>query len=199
MSKLDEYKEKKRIEALGLPTMWIVKSTKETGVEEPYEVQTKEIFKIGTRRYNDKPNIDVYCYRLVNNGYPYEVDIEEGAISGISEGYGTGFGDLWVWTYYSSLSKEDAFAYYEKEKRRLENKSLLKAIEIVLETKPHHEILEKFAREKYNERFTGEKTPYNAFHYYSRYNILDNNTIAIEYKYGAGDMEFDDSFDVKID
>jgi len=197
MSKVQEYLEKKRVEALGLPKLWLVKSHYKTGVNEPKEVQTKEIYKSGTRSYNDGPYIDVYKYRL--DGYPYEIDIEDGAKSGIDHGYGTGFGDLWCWTNACFFTKEDADAFYIKENKRLEEKPIKNAIEIMLNAKPYQEILEKFAREKYNEKFKDTPTPYNSFHHYTSYDVIDNNTINVNYVYGAGDMEFNDSFKVKLD
>lgn len=189
MSKVQEYLEKKRIAKLGLPKLWVVKSTKETGVDEPYEIQVKEI-------NNDMSCSNVYIYKL--DDYPYEINIEDGAKSGVNHGYGSVFGDLWSWTIACFFLKEDAYAFYETEKRKLENKPLLEAIKVVASAKPFNDTLNKFAREKYNEKFKDTPTPYNAFHFYSGFIIINKNTLEVKYTYGAGDIEYDDSFTVTI-
>lgn len=111
MSKLQEYFEKKRIERLGLPKIWVVKSTRE-GVDVPIECQVKQI-----------DNVSNYKRHIISES-PYEIDIENGKVESINEGFGTGFGDLWAWTYYSTLSKEDADKYYLTELDRVTNKYL---------------------------------------------------------------------------
>jgi len=45
---------------------------------------------------------------------PYTITIEEGNSIGEKHGYGSGFGDLWSWSQYASLSLEDL------EKHRIE-------------------------------------------------------------------------------
>ena len=64
MSKVQEYLEKKRITALGLPKVWYVHSHCDTGVHEPVEVQVTEITNGGTRYYSgDNSAVKLYKYR----------------------------------------------------------------------------------------------------------------------------------------
>ena len=69
MSKLDEYKEKKRIEELGLPKLWYVHSHCDTGVHEPVEVQVTEITNGGTRYYSGN-NSGVKLHKYILEGKP---------------------------------------------------------------------------------------------------------------------------------
>lgn len=119
MNKVQEYLRKKEIERLGLPKIWIVKSER-TGVQLPTEHQVVEIRKsVGVR--NGVLSIDRY---VIETGFPYEIDIVEGEMSTSEEGYGTGVGDLWDWTYYCTLSKNDADRYYIEELKRVNEKYL---------------------------------------------------------------------------
>ncbi len=121
MSKVQEYLRKKKIKELGLPMMYVVKSTPD-GVGKPVERQVVEI----------KPNYNFVTYSdgkmvllskyVMEDDFPYEIDIEENNISASNSGYGSGFGDLWGWTYYCTLSKEDAEQYYINEWERVKDK-----------------------------------------------------------------------------
>lgn len=117
MTKLEDYFERKRVIDLALPKLYIVKSTR-CGVEQPVEKQVIEIKNGGIRLSPTKKQI----YRYVIEGSPYEVEIVDGETYNMNEGYGTGFGDLWEWSYYSSFSKEDADAYYLEELERVKEK-----------------------------------------------------------------------------
>ena len=117
MTRLEEYFERKRIMDLALPKLYIVKSTR-CGVEQPVEKQVIEIKNGGIRLSPTKKQI----YRYIIEGSPYEVEIVDGETYNMNEGYGTGFGDLWEWSYYSSFSKEDADAYYLEELERIKEK-----------------------------------------------------------------------------
>lgn len=117
MTKLEDYFERKRVIDLALPKLYIVKSTRD-GVEQPVEKQVIEIKKSGIRLSPTKKQI----YKYIVEGSPYEVNIVDGETSNMIEGYGTGFGDLWEWSYYSSFSKEDADAYYLEESERVKEK-----------------------------------------------------------------------------
>jgi hypothetical protein len=120
MSKLQEYKDNKRMKELGLPKIYVIKSSR-TGVESPKERQICEIQdNYGTRTYMDgSKNLNKY---ITKDDFPYEMIIEEGEISGIEAGYGTGMGDLWAWSYYYTFSKDDAYDYFEKESIRVSEK-----------------------------------------------------------------------------
>lgn len=74
---------------------------------------------------------------------------------------------------------------------------LKEAAKKMLEVRDYDVQLRNFARKKYNERFQDIlEQGWRAFHDYT---ILDENTIAVEYKYGMGDYEYDHSFNVKLD
>lgn len=116
MTKLEEYKRNKEIERLGLPLMYIVKSTRE-GVES-LERQTVEISKESlTKSGNCTEWKQKYKYKFDES--PYETEITDGENSSLNEGHGSGFGDLWEWSYYCTLSKDDADQYAEKELQRI--------------------------------------------------------------------------------
>jgi hypothetical protein len=120
MSKVQEYLKKKKIQESGLPKLYVVKSSPE-GVEKPVERQVIEIIENVAFRGKERLPIDRY---KLEGGYPYDVDILRGEISSKDDGYGTGFGDLWSWSYFSSFSKTDIEKYYEEELLRVKNKYL---------------------------------------------------------------------------
>ena len=120
MSKVQEYLKKKKIQELGLPKLYVVKSSP-NGVEKPVERQVVEIIENVAFRGKERLPIDRY---KLEGGYPYEVDILRGETSSKDDGYGTGFGDLWAWSYFSSFSKDDIEKYYEEELLRIQNKYL---------------------------------------------------------------------------
>ena len=119
MSKVQEYLKKKKIQELGLPKLYLVKSSPE-GVEKPVERQVVEI--IENVAFRGKERLPIDRYKLDDCGFPYEVDIIRDEISTKDDGYGSGFGDLWSWSYFSSLSKDDIERYYQEETERIENK-----------------------------------------------------------------------------
>lgn len=116
MSKVQEYLNKKKIATLGLPKMWTVKSTR-LEVNKPEENQIIEIIPNVAFRGNLKLPID--RYKLENLIY---VDILRGEISATIDGYGTGIGDLWSWTYFSSLNFNVCQEWYLKELERVKEK-----------------------------------------------------------------------------
>lgn len=62
----------------------------------------------------------------------------------------------------------------------------------------HYEIVNTFAKNAYNEKFKDLKLSLNSFHYYSGYDIISSDEIRVNYIYGAGEMEYNDSFNIKI-
>lgn len=114
-------KKKKAIED-GLPIIWIVESDT-TGVEKPRGCQTLySETPIGYRiekLENGENKIPNTRYFLETTLFPYEVDILEGETFTKKDGYGTGFGDLWGWSYYCTFDKEDADIYYKEELERV--------------------------------------------------------------------------------
>lgn len=115
MSKVQEYLKNKKIQKIGLPKLYIVKSTRE-GVDKPVERQVVEI--IENVSFRGKERIPNDRYKLEGE-YPYEVDILRGETSSKDDGYGTGFGDLWCWTYFSSFSLEESEKHYQQELDRV--------------------------------------------------------------------------------
>jgi hypothetical protein len=122
MSKVQEYLKRKKIEELGLPKLYIVKSSRD-GVDKPVERQVVDIVETVGHRINDKGRTSIDRYKLENE-YPYEVDIVKGETSNLDEGYGSGFGDLWGWSYFCSINKDEANQYYQKEYKRVNEKYL---------------------------------------------------------------------------
>ena len=119
MSKVQEYLRNKRIKELGYPKMYTVESSRE-GVKSPIERQVIEISD-GEFIISSEGKIPSKRYKF-EDSFPLSVDIQEGKNSSKEEGYGSGFGDLWGWTYYSTFSKEDAEKYYEEESERVRQK-----------------------------------------------------------------------------
>ena len=105
---------------MGLPKLYVVKSSPD-GVEKPVERQVVEI--IENVAFSGKERLPIDRYKL-EGGYPYDVDILRGETSSKDDGYRTGFGDLWCWSYFSSFSKGDIDKYYEEELLRIQNKYL---------------------------------------------------------------------------
>ena len=119
MSAFTDYKEAKRIKESDLPIMWVVYSDR-SGVIAPKECQVKNITYGSGLNLTDNKKIDTYY--LVNDTFPWEINIEEGKDSGEEFGYGSGFGDLWAWTAFCSLSKEKAEEHYKTELERVTKK-----------------------------------------------------------------------------
>ena len=98
------YKERKGISFLSpTPTILFVVFSNRKSVE---EVKTSKIVNIKDGIY------------FTDN---HEVEIKGGAGFGYVEGYGTGIGDLWGWTYAFFLVKEEADEYKKRETIRIED------------------------------------------------------------------------------
>lgn len=121
MTKLEEYKRKKEIERLGLPLIYIVKSTRK-GIE-CFNAQTVDICEGGLRCTKDgnilKPENYQKINRYIFDNEPWEVDIVDGETYSIVDGYGSGIGDLWEWRYLYSIDKELADNYAVTELERI--------------------------------------------------------------------------------
>ena len=98
MNKLQEYLEQKRINLL--PTMYVVKNTP-YAITEPIPRQITKIVQM----------INGIKYLLAGDSYPFEVTIEDGQQSFQEDEYGSGIGNLWAWTYFSTLDLEIAKKY----------------------------------------------------------------------------------------
>ena len=123
MSKVQEYLRKKEIEKRDLPKVWIVKSTRE-GVSDLMERQISDI-KLGyswIMRGSSREKETLDRYFILENGFPNKFDLVRGESSTTEDGHGSGMGDLWSWTYFISLSKEEALKWRESEITRIKEK-----------------------------------------------------------------------------
>ncbi len=59
-------------------------------------------------------------------------------------------------------------------------------------------IVAKHAKEEYEKKFSRESIPHGSYHYYSGFQVLDSERIKVNYKWGAGEMEYDDHFIVIV-
>ena len=64
--------------------------------------------------------VDVMRYHF--HEAPYQMDIRLDEEFGVNECYGTGICDLWGFTYWCSLNEGLAKAYFEEEKKRVQQK-----------------------------------------------------------------------------
>lgn len=111
MNKTDYLVNKGQIPDPANGTMWLVKSTR-AGVN-IFELPIWEIKDWGVKK--------IYIFKDA----PFEMEIDEGQDYGESHGHGTGFGDLWSWSYFGSLDKELAHQLYEKEIHRVQMKYMI--------------------------------------------------------------------------
>jgi hypothetical protein len=102
---IDEYKRKKAI--IGKTSIIYLIESNPEGVK----MSAIEIFQI----IGDSYNIRVYPFTIPLKN---EKDLYE------NHGYGSGFGDLWVWSYFASLDKEVAEAKLTEESKRVYDKYL---------------------------------------------------------------------------
>lgn len=110
--------------------MYVVESNRE-GVKEPVEREIINKSMGGTRcskGVGDEKLVkkDLYKYELDKTQFPYDVNIVEGATSDRIIGRGTGWGDLWSWTYFYSTDKQEALDYFYVESNRVFQKYLTK-------------------------------------------------------------------------
>lgn len=103
MNRIEEYKRKKAME--GKPAIMYVIESRRDGVK----LHEREIL-----------SFDANKYRL--NEFPYEVELQEVDDVQADHGYASGFGDLWQWSYYSTVDKELAIQKFEEETKRVYDK-----------------------------------------------------------------------------
>ena len=77
--------------------------------------------------------------------------------------------------------------------------SIKESLKILASVEIHRENLNTFARSKYNERFGTKKHQEGTYHSYSDFDIISETKIRVNYTYGGGDMDFNDSFTVDIE
>ena len=70
------------------------------------------------------------------------------------------------------------------------------AVKILIKTKDYQKFVLTFAKQKYDEKFPDY--PKDGWRSFDSFKIINENTIEISYKFGAGDYEYGDSFQVDI-
>jgi hypothetical protein len=76
---------------------------------------------------------------------------------------------------------------------------LQKSVRNLISVKEDRKKLNDFAKARYDEKFPrNAKKIDQGWHHYDRFVIIDENTITVEYKYGVGDYEYNESFDVDL-
>lgn len=125
MNKQDYLVKKGQIADPANGTLWIIKSTR-TGVimyEAPvWEIRTNHgVIEHFDNEGNITKTSTCKKYKLGDQS-PYEIDIDDETKVGEEHGYGTGFGDLWGWSYIASPDKDKALKLYEDEKLRVQTK-----------------------------------------------------------------------------
>lgn len=76
--------------------------------------------------------------------------------------------------------------------------NIQESIIAIMNVSAHTKAVEKFARSKYDEKFPFFKYNKQGFHYYTGYEIYSDTKIRINYSYGSGEIEYDDSFIIDI-
>jgi hypothetical protein len=74
--------------------------------------------------------------------------------------------------------------------------NLKESIKKILEVDVHRNIVDKFAREQYQEKYGDMDV--GAWSYYKGYKVISEKLVQINYEYGYGDMQFSDSFTVDL-
>ena len=77
--------------------------------------------------------------------------------------------------------------------------TIKESVKAVLSVKDHKDILDKFARECYYNKFKDMKRQHGTYHSYNGFSVVSEDVIEVNFVHGAGDMDFDDSFKVNIE
>ena len=76
---------------------------------------------------------------------------------------------------------------------------LQKSVKNLISVKEDRKRLDDFAKARYNEEYPIDYSkPRQGYHYYDAFKIIDENTIKVFFKYGAGDYDYDGSFDIDL-
>lgn len=78
------------------------------------------------------------------------------------------------------------------------NQIIAKALSILSNAESSRIIINRYARNLYEEKFKLERKTTYGFHYYTGFDVISKNELRINFCYGSGDMEFNDNFLVKI-
>lgn len=125
MTKEDYLRKKGRLPRQNYGTMFTFMSTRENGPGEIKEVLIWDIHTMtGGIRWTSKDGErmaeDITYYTFKES--PYKSSIRASEKVGQDIGSGSGFGDLWSWTRFISLSKDDLQEAWDKELIRYEDK-----------------------------------------------------------------------------
>jgi len=74
--------------------------------------------------------------------------------------------------------------------------NLSDAIKILVDSEESRKFILKFAKAKYNEKFPDY--PKDGWRSFNKFKIINNNLIEISYRFGYGDYEYEDSFQVDL-
>lgn len=108
--------------------LYVVKSNR-SGVSDLKKMKIiKIINKVEKQLYPFEQIIDRYVLDSNEFGFGYNMEIDMGRGDNFSKkcGHGTGFGDLWEWTYYASIHENDAKEWMHTERKRITEKYLNK-------------------------------------------------------------------------
>jgi hypothetical protein len=73
------------------------------------------------------------------------------------------------------------------------------SIQNLIKVKSDQKRLDNFSRERYNEEYPKDSKKFDyGYHYYDTFEVIDENTIKVLFKYGAGDYDYDGSFEVDM-
>jgi hypothetical protein len=76
---------------------------------------------------------------------------------------------------------------------------LQKSVKNLISVKEDRKKLDDFAKARYNENFPRDPKKFDqGWHHYDKCVIIDENTISVEYKYGAGDYDYSGNFNVDL-
>jgi hypothetical protein len=77
--------------------------------------------------------------------------------------------------------------------------NLKKSVENIISVVSDKKRLEKFSKDRYDEKFPlKDRKLDNGWHHYDGYTIIDENTIIVKFRWGVGDYDYDDSFEVDM-
>ena len=72
------------------------------------------------------------------------------------------------------------------------------SIKKIFLAKSDNKLVEDFARIQYHEKFKNIKKQSGTFHSYDKFEVISENTIEVHYVFGAGEYEYNDSFEVEV-
>jgi hypothetical protein len=102
-----------------LGTIFCFRSSRE-GVSEIKELLIWEKVETGGWRGNRSERISIQNYKM--NETPYNAQIWSDELVAENAGFGSGFGDLWAWSWFSSLDKNELEKSRQKEILRVAGK-----------------------------------------------------------------------------